>query len=54
VPAKQDFDAALAEAGKAIHDESCDRCHSKWDTCEVLSRSMRPSLVTNPKKCRKP
>lgn len=32
VPAKQDFDAALAEAGKAIHDESCDRCHSKGGT----------------------
>ena len=28
VPAKQDFDAALAEAGKAIHDAECDRCHS--------------------------
>ena len=29
VPAKQDFDAALAEAGKAIHDAECDRCHSE-------------------------
>lgn len=28
VPAKQPFDAALAEAGKAIHDKSCGRCHS--------------------------
>ena len=28
VPAKQDFDAALAEAGKAIHEAECDRCHS--------------------------
>jgi len=28
VPAEQDFDAALAEAGKAIHDEKCSRCHS--------------------------
>jgi sulfide dehydrogenase cytochrome subunit len=28
VPAKQDFDAALAEAGKAIHDADCSRCHS--------------------------
>ena len=32
VPAKQDFDAALAEAGKAIHDKSCDRCHSNGGT----------------------
>lgn len=32
VPAKQDFDAALAEAGKAIHDKGCDRCHSKGGT----------------------
>ena len=29
VPAKQDFDAALAEAGKAIHEAECDRCHSE-------------------------
>ena len=29
VAAKQDFDAALAEAGKAIHDAECDRCHSE-------------------------
>lgn len=28
VPAKQDFDAALAGNGKAIHDAKCDRCHS--------------------------
>ena len=28
VPAKQDFDAALAEQGKAIHDRDCRRCHS--------------------------
>lgn len=32
VPAKQEFDAALAAAGKAIHDKSCDRCHSKGGT----------------------
>jgi cytochrome c553 len=32
MPAKQEFDAALAEAGKAIHDKSCDRCHSKGGT----------------------
>jgi sulfide dehydrogenase cytochrome subunit len=29
VPAKQDFDAGLAAAGKAIHDAECDRCHSE-------------------------
>ena len=29
VPAKQEFDAALAEAGKAIHEAECDRCHSE-------------------------
>lgn len=28
VPAQQDFDAALAEAGKAIHDRDCAICHS--------------------------
>ena len=28
VPAKQNFDAALASAGKAIHDKECSRCHS--------------------------
>ena len=29
VAAKQDFDAALAEAGKAVHEAECDRCHSE-------------------------
>lgn len=29
VPAKQEFDADLAAAGKAIHDAECDRCHSE-------------------------
>jgi sulfide dehydrogenase cytochrome subunit len=28
VPAKQDFDAALAAQGKAIHAASCEKCHS--------------------------
>ena len=28
VAAKQDFDAALAEAGKAVHEGNCDKCHS--------------------------
>ena len=27
-PAKQDFDADLAAAGEALHNEHCDRCHS--------------------------
>lgn len=29
VPAVQDFDAALAGAGAAIHKQECDRCHSE-------------------------
>jgi sulfide dehydrogenase cytochrome subunit len=42
VPAKQDFDAALAEAGKAVHDAECDRCHSEGgsnpeDEASILS-----------------
>ena len=28
MPAKQPFDAALAEAGKTVHDSNCSRCHS--------------------------
>ena len=28
VPAKQDFDADLAAAGKAVHDKQCRKCHS--------------------------
>ena len=28
VPAVQDFDAAFAEAGAAIHEQQCDKCHS--------------------------
>jgi sulfide dehydrogenase cytochrome subunit len=32
VPAKQDFDAALAEAGKAVHDSQCEKCHSDAGT----------------------
>lgn len=30
--AKQDFDAAKAAAGKAVHDADCDRCHSEAGT----------------------
>ncbi len=32
VKAKQDFDAGLAAAGKALHEEHCDRCHSEAGT----------------------
>lgn len=32
VRAKQDFDAALATAGQAVHEEHCDRCHSDGGT----------------------
>ncbi len=32
VKAKQDFDAELAAAGKALHEEHCDRCHSESGT----------------------
>jgi sulfide dehydrogenase cytochrome subunit len=28
VAAQQEFDAGLAAAGKAVHDELCDKCHS--------------------------
>lgn len=28
VAAKQEFDASLVAAGKAVHDASCDKCHS--------------------------
>ena len=29
VPAAQEFDAALAAAGKAVHDSECSRCHTE-------------------------
>ena len=32
VKAKQDFDAGKAAAGKALHDDKCDRCHSEEGT----------------------
>jgi len=32
VKAEQDFDAGLADAGKALHEEQCDRCHSEAGT----------------------
>ena len=32
VKAKQDFDAALAATGEAVHGANCDRCHSEGGT----------------------
>ena len=32
VKAKQEFDAGLAAAGKVLHDEHCDKCHSDEGT----------------------
>jgi sulfide dehydrogenase cytochrome subunit len=32
VRAQQDFDAALAEKGKEIHDANCDKCHAEGGT----------------------
>lgn len=32
VKAKQDFDAALAAKGEALHADNCDRCHSEAGT----------------------
>lgn len=32
VAATQEFDAGLAQAGKAVHDAHCDRCHSEGGT----------------------
>ena len=32
VTATQEFEASLVEAGKALHDEACDRCHSEGGT----------------------
>ena len=42
VAAVQDFDAALAEAGAAIHEQQCDKCHSEGgsnveDEASILS-----------------
>ncbi len=28
VPAKQDFDASVVDAGKTLHDELCEKCHT--------------------------
>lgn len=32
LPAKQDFDPALAERGAAVHDQQCNSCHSEGGT----------------------
>ena len=32
VPAKQDFDASLVARGTELHQQSCDRCHSRGGT----------------------
>ena len=32
VPANQAFDAALAQAGEAVHAENCERCHAQGGT----------------------
>jgi len=49
VPAAQDFDAALADAGKAIHDAQCDKCHSDGganvdDEASILAGQWMPYL----------
>lgn len=42
VPAKQEFDPALAKAGAAVHDKLCEQCHSEGgsnveDEASILS-----------------
>jgi sulfide dehydrogenase cytochrome subunit len=32
VPAKQEFDASIAAAGQALHDEDCETCHAQGGT----------------------
>ena len=49
VPAAQDFDAALAEAGAAIHKQQCDKCHSEGgsnieDEASILAGQWVPYL----------
>ena len=49
VAAVQDFDAALAEAGAAIHEQQCDKCHSEGgsnvdDEASILSGQWMPYL----------
>lgn len=49
VPAKQDFDASLVDAGKAVHDELCEQCHSDGganpdDEAGILAGQWTPYL----------
>lgn len=49
VPATQDFDAALVEAGAAIHESQCDKCHSDGganvdDEASILAGQWIPYL----------
>ena len=49
VAAVQDFDAALAESGAAIHEQQCDRCHSEGgsnvdDEASILAGQWMPYL----------
>jgi sulfide dehydrogenase cytochrome subunit len=50
VPAVQDFDAALAEAGAAVHEKQCDKCHSEGgsnvdDEASILAGQQMDYLV---------
>jgi sulfide dehydrogenase cytochrome subunit len=49
VAAAQDFDAALAEAGAAVHEQQCDKCHSEGgsnvdDEASILAGQWMPYL----------
>jgi len=49
VPAQQEFDAARAEAGAAIHREKCEKCHTDGgsnpdDDAGILAGQWRPYL----------
>ena len=51
---QQEVDAALAEQGEAIHNESCDRCHSNggaepFDDAGILAGQPIPYLVEQSK-----
>ncbi|WP_341936452.1 c-type cytochrome [Marinimicrobium sp. C2-29] len=48
--AEQSVDAALAQTGKAIHEQSCDRCHAEGgslalDDAGILAGQWRPYLI---------
>ncbi len=51
VPATQDFDAALAGSGAAVHDSKCDKCHSDGganvdDEASIIAGQWIPYLET--------